>query len=627
MKIRYVIILQVILLAKFSLAQDSTRYLREVRIQGEKWLSEYPEYQLNLSDSLIDNTQIDLAESARELYGVNIIQNGVSGLSSPRLRGTRPEHTAILWNGININHAGLGQTNLFLYPGNSFNQAYLELGTSSALYGNSSIGGSIILQDNIEFRSENNLAISYSYGSFDRHHRSVDYQISNEKWYGSINLYDNRVENDFEYVNTLDFRRPTLKQVNADYRQSGAKVNLGHRIDKNNRLILNSWIHDANTGIQPNMNVTESNDHQKDFQQRHKIEYTNFSQLGISTISLFYTEDRIDFNSSISNVKRYGFRYALDKRVNKFYTLKAGVNYDYFLPAYEFLEQDIYESRYSGFLLNKLHFQKFEGHLKLRYNYVEGYNSPLVPSALFRYKIREKEQSTIYFDFSIAKGFKLPTLNERYWIPGGNQNISPEESEQIELAFISNQKFWNLTIKAYDIRLKNAVQWLQVDSSWSEITNRWYYNAYSPLNVNRIESRGLNVFLGHEYLDLSILKIRNSIAYNQNISINQETGERSPYAPENSLSYNLFLKISQCTSRLNYQWLDKRWFQSNELEPYSILNADLMYSYNFGRYDLETTFSVKNIGNTRYQSIINRAMPGRHYLITLKLNLNFNENS
>ncbi len=60
-------------------------------------------------------------------------------------------HTAILWNGFNIQNAMLGQTDLSLLPAVFFDEVEIEYGGSSAVWGSGAVAGSIHLNNRAGF--------------------------------------------------------------------------------------------------------------------------------------------------------------------------------------------------------------------------------------------------------------------------------------------------------------------------------------------------------------------------------------------------------------------------------------------------------------------------------------------
>ena len=108
--------------------------------------------------------------SVADLLNLNssiFIKNyGPGGLSSSAFRGGNASQTAILWNGLNIQNAMLGQCDLTLMPNLLFENIQIEYGGSSSLWGSGAVGGSIHLNNNLEFNKGLQINTNIGSGSF-----------------------------------------------------------------------------------------------------------------------------------------------------------------------------------------------------------------------------------------------------------------------------------------------------------------------------------------------------------------------------------------------------------------------------------------------------------------------------
>ena len=86
-----------------------------------------------------------LADVLQQTTPIYIKAYGPGNLASISFRGTGANHTAVLWNGININSPTLGQSDFYLLPNLAFNEVSIQSGNGSALYGTDAIGGTIQL--------------------------------------------------------------------------------------------------------------------------------------------------------------------------------------------------------------------------------------------------------------------------------------------------------------------------------------------------------------------------------------------------------------------------------------------------------------------------------------------------
>ena len=84
--------------------------------------------------------------------GLYIKNYGPGQLATISLRGTAAQHTAVLWNGLNIALPTLGQNDLALLPISGNTQLAVQPGPAAALYGSGAVGGAIILRTEPDWR-------------------------------------------------------------------------------------------------------------------------------------------------------------------------------------------------------------------------------------------------------------------------------------------------------------------------------------------------------------------------------------------------------------------------------------------------------------------------------------------
>ena len=119
---------------------------------SDKKLNESVHFQkvINLSDNIHKNTS-NLSETLRFSTPLYIKENGRGMVSSPSFRGTTAQQTAFIWNGININSLFLGQGDINNIGLLNFDKISIKAGGGSISYGTGAIGGTIHLDDKIQF--------------------------------------------------------------------------------------------------------------------------------------------------------------------------------------------------------------------------------------------------------------------------------------------------------------------------------------------------------------------------------------------------------------------------------------------------------------------------------------------
>ena len=153
-----------------------------------------------LNDSLVENsvgTFTDFLQKNTTLY---FKENGYGMVSSPTFRGTTAQQTSVLWNGIKINSALLGQTDFNATAFKSYDHIVVKPGGGSVLYGSSAIGGTIHLNNELQFNRKTTNEIQLNYGSFNT--QGIHYKISTgfEKFAINVHFGYNKSDNDYEWI-------------------------------------------------------------------------------------------------------------------------------------------------------------------------------------------------------------------------------------------------------------------------------------------------------------------------------------------------------------------------------------------------------------------------------------------
>ena len=156
MKKLYLFILFINGTASMYAQLDSIQHLTEVMVIDAK-LEDYSEgFELiQLSDTLIARNSVSLTDVLNFNTTIYFKENGYGMVSSPSFRGTNASQTAVIWNGISINSNLNGQTDFNTITPSSFNTIIIRSGGGSTQYGSGAVGGSIHLNNTIDFQKDN----------------------------------------------------------------------------------------------------------------------------------------------------------------------------------------------------------------------------------------------------------------------------------------------------------------------------------------------------------------------------------------------------------------------------------------------------------------------------------------
>ncbi|UPT66709.1 MAG: Plug domain-containing protein [Sphingobacteriales bacterium JAD_PAG50586_3] len=177
----------------------------------------------NLSGAMLRNKGNTLTELLQENTGIYLKNYGPGMLSTIAFRGTGAEHTALVWNGVTINYPVLGLADFSTIPANGFSSVALQHGSSSINYGSSAIGGALLLSNPMSyvvgsgFMNSDTLRTSATFeaGSYGRYFGAVSNIVGDKKFISRTTAQWLTSTNNFNFVNTFKFGKPTERQVNS----------------------------------------------------------------------------------------------------------------------------------------------------------------------------------------------------------------------------------------------------------------------------------------------------------------------------------------------------------------------------------------------------------------------------
>ena len=181
---------------------------------------------IQLSDTLIIRNSVSLTEVLNFNTTIYFKENGYGMVSSPSFRGTNASQTAVIWNGIPINSNLNGQTDFNTIAPSSFNTIIIRSGGGSTQYGSGAVGGSIHLNNIIDFQKKQSSDLRLSYGSFSTINGVFKSRFSSDKKYIDLGIDFISSENDYEYIDL------NQKNENGNFDKLNVAANAGLKFRK-----------------------------------------------------------------------------------------------------------------------------------------------------------------------------------------------------------------------------------------------------------------------------------------------------------------------------------------------------------------------------------------------------------
>ncbi|AYN67813.1 TonB-dependent receptor [Euzebyella marina] len=591
---------------------DSVTVLDEVILTDVRLLHFSNNNTTVLKDSVLKRNGSSLTDLLQFNSGIYLKENGLGMVSSPSFRGTNASQTAVVWNGININSLLTGQVDFNTIVPSNYDDVQIRKGGGSVQFGSGAIGGSIHLQDQIQFNSGLENEIELFYGSFET--RGVDYRISkgSDQFTFGFGVNYRASENDYKYLGT------DQKNENGDFETININGKVGYKISDKQLL---KFYHQTFLGDR-NFSGTltaPSNSKYKDYNTRNLLEWNHFKNNQVQRLKVGYlyekykyfgNNDRPEFSFGQTNTFLANYDYKITVK-NLIFDAIADFNH---VNGKGSSVADAKRNTFAGTLLFKHNVSSNLSYdLNIRKEFVNDFDSPLVYALNLEY--RPNKKNILYVNGS--KNHRVPTFNEIYWITGGgssgNPEILPESSYQLEIGHALLYSKWQFKGAAYYISSEDRIQWRPNDSG-----------IWTPINISEASNYGLEVsFKYAESWGQHHLVWDSGYFYTQ--ARNDETNNDLMYVPKHKATSNI------SWSHLNWKLFYQLFYNgsvyttsdnSDELPDYSVSNLGVSREFKLNKdLDFTAKFQLNNIWNKNYQNVAFRPMPGRN--MQLKLNLNF----
>ena len=565
---------------------------------------------INVSSYTKSQTLSDLIERNSAIY---IKKYGA--LSTPTFRGTSSSHTLVLWNGVPINSIANGLIDAFNVPVSSFFNTKLVHGGDGSVFGSGAIGGSIHLENNYEFKENDNLNIIIEQGSYGLNSNSIFFNSSNDKIYISSLL--NRIEdrNQFTYINTSLPNNPIDTNSYGKIKSEQYQFNFAYKDNSFNTIRFNYWRTYNNREVAQNMTIINSDAKQFDEIDRVSLTSLNYLKYFDLKIQQSYLKEKFNYTELSKNINSY---YASNSHITDI-DLKKKFKYMLLNLGSLYINNNMYNNNYLNIDINErqtaiysalqFYSEGFKSNIVLRKEWHSNFKSPLLSTVAL-----EKRFYNIRLRYKFNKNFRIPTFNDRFWFTSGalgNINLLPELAHSNEFGFDLNS-FIDIHITAYNINISNMILWQPLDEG-----------VWQPNNVKSVRSRGLETKLSLIYdnlkIDVNYFYTKSTNENNTNnydLSLNKQL----LYVPKHKVNLLLNYKIKEYNLYVQNTYTDKvitsyGFSEDNYLDAFNI--TDIIINSVIKNTNIGYTLQFKNIFDVSYQTYLNYPNPGREYLLTL----------
>lgn len=637
-----------------SQMMDDTVRIEEIAIYFQRDITEAATNSIEIDSlSKAQYSMSSLASLLASNTSLNIRDYGPGSISTVSMRGTGASHTQVQWNGINLNSPLTGQADFSLIPVDFTDKIVVKPGASSLQNQGGGLGGCILLDNQSDFGIGFSVKIGQELASFGSNSGFAALKWGGQKWFFSHRVSYKNAENNFPYWRNIPLGKEKVTQQNAAISQTGFLQEVYFRPNSKNLFSLIVW-HDNTHREIPPLKSFDGGSHdevQQDISTRAVLKWQGYrTHISWHVQSAMVNQD-LDYhlyhhplvafgtgielplgedivaantqNSSTGFLNQFAFTFSKKKN----FKLNIKVDVDQHRAKVE------NRVNQTGFVKYRNEISAFVGiyrrvgpRLMLmcmgRNNVLDMGDYNFAPVFGFEYKLHKNRNWAL--KGNVARNFRYASMNDLYYIPGGNPDLEAEKGVSEELSLhvqdnIAGQGF-TMSISAYSSHISNWILWTPTQFGW-----------WTPENKDKVFSRGIET-----YLKITGKISRVEYTFNTGFSLSRTTnqsdsednkgyGEQLIYVPGQTAHSDFALKNWGYSLRyaIGFTGLRHTSYGSNssfyDLPAYTLHSISIGKNIKIKKTAVDISFHIHNIFDVDYESIRQRAMPGRNYAVKLRV--------
>ena len=653
--------------------------IKEITVYGKRPMKEIGTQQTKFDSVVLkENIALSMADVLTFNSSIFVKNYGRATLSTVAFRGTSPSHTQVTWNGMRINNPMLGMTDFSMIPSYFIDDASLLHGTSSVNETGGGLGGAVKMSTTPANNRGFDLQYIQGIGSFKTFDEFLRLTYGNDHWQVSTRAVLSTSPNDYKYrnhdkkeniydenMNIIDQYYPIERNRSGSYRDFHLLQEVYYNTGRGDRFGLNAWYINSNRELP--MLTTDYGD-EMDFDNRQREEtfrgILSYDHLGNSwkasaKAGYIHTWMAYDYKRDVGN----GTMAHMTRSRSLINTIYGQADGEYYIgdkwlfTATLSAHQHFVESRDKNIILQEggkgivgYHKARLElsGSASIKWRPIDR----LGLSVVVREELFGKEWTPIIPAFfvdgviskvgnvtakaSISRNFRFPTLNDLYFLPGGNPNLRKESGWTYDAGFsfaIGKEGIYKLSGSAnwFDSYINDWILWLPTTKGF-----------FSPRNIKDVHAYGVEMQANLVVVLSKDWQLSLDGTYSWTPSINQgepisaadqSIGKQLPYVPE--FSSTITGRISWRSWSFLYKWCyysERFTMSSNDitltgkLPEYFMSNITLEKSFSFRWADLSLKGTINNLFNEEYLSVLSRPMPGINFEVFVGITPKWDKN-
>jgi vitamin B12 transporter len=541
-----------------------------------------------------------------------------TGTATISARGTGASHTALLWNGINIQNSLTGIVDLPIVEAGANDKIAVKLGAGTALFGSNAMGATIQLDNEKPRENGLNASLNMGRGSFDYQQLSTQFRYRKKFIAGVTRLSQQTADNDFSFRNTAIIGMPLQRAVNADFAHFNLTQHLYIDFAKAHALNIHFWHSQNHRALTPVMTATNTNEVLRDTSTRLVAEWIGGFGAFVVKARSAWTRDNNSYESDIiknskNKIENFIHEFEVNRAVSKYYELRFGSNATSERSLSNNLEGIPQRNRFAFFLNQNFNFSKRQKiSLNIRQEISDKAALPLTFSVGAQQVLFPSSPNTYRLRGSFSRVYNLPAFNDLYWKNLGNRALQAERGYSRELGVsITKEKAkfrWHNDFTLFYLNLKNRILWLPENG------------IFRPNNLKKMYSYGIE-YMGKIAWEKKAWLFELSPQYQLARSYEGSNSRKQLiYVPMHNANLTFSSTYRQFGLLWHQQFSSERNMTGSETTgAFALSNANCFYTIPLKKVKIRAGFKVNNIFNADYQMVQYYPNPRRNYKLELTL--------
>jgi len=545
-------------------------------------------------------TIADLLRHRSALY----VRHYVGGLSTLSQRGGTASQTLVLLDGHRIASPQAGQLDLSLLPTGLLNAIEVTSGAGGVLYGTDAVGGVINLQTSA---SENLLSVQAQTGEWGKRYSAIYGNLRRGRLTATVAGEIDRYEGNYSYINRGLFPPEESPRIGGDQQQHSIFGAL-RWARPHDEWRVSLWYNDAERGLPTINSSLHSGERQWD---DHLRVWANFQRkwmwgslrAGALTQagSLRYLNSRTGLDNT-GRTKLSTIHASIELKPIRNWVVSGGVEAGFSRADHPSLQQGNLERRFAIYVQAIGRWGALSIYPALRIDHYVRPNTitPTIPSLGVNLRLSHN----LHVKASVASAFRMPTFNDRYWLPGGNPNLTPEHGESFDSGVIWLYNGLQIEMTAFMVRMRDQIVWQPTSAGY-----------WSPQNVRRVTNYGFEASVDFQRRLTSRMNIKAGVVWTH---VQQKSDSFLRLIPRNTLKGHTTIQWRFLVASFHAGYTGSLLITSvTESEAFFVMDSQV--KIHAGSVSLGV--HADNILDARYEYLPNNPMPPRQMRLAFTFTL------